>query len=282
MDLLLSRGKFHLGTAVDDGRFGTEAQGRAGRIHRDIAAAHDTDALPGMDGGAIVVAEGLHEVVAGEEFVGGEHSVEVFTGDAHELRKTGAGAHEHGLEALFVHEGVDGDGAADDDVGFDLHAQGAHLIELVFQHLLLRETEFGNTVFEHSAGFVEGFEDGDVVAGFGKVRSAGKACRAGADNGHLAVSIIAPPCTPKGDSSQTFGSGPCIFHPSHRSGFRCGGCSRLRRFAPQTISGIRKRPVGDEPLELADGHRLELHAQHAGTLALAFLRTHAAANSRQR
>ena len=36
--------------------------------------------------------------------------------------------------------------------------------------------------------------------------------------------------------------------------------------------------VGDEALELADGHRLEFDAKHATTLALCLLRAYTAAN----
>ena len=84
-----------------------------------------------MDRGQVVFAPGFHQVVAGEELIGGKDAAEVLAGDVHELRETGAGADEDGLEALAVHQFIDGNRAAHDDVGLDLDAQGAHRVDLV-------------------------------------------------------------------------------------------------------------------------------------------------------
>ena len=45
--------------------------------------------------------------------------------------------------------------------------------------------------------------------------------------------------------------------------------------------GFAERLVGDKPFELADGHRLALHAEHTAALALGLLRAYAAADCRQ-
>ena len=47
------------------------------------------------------------------------------------------------------------------------------------------------------------------------------------------------------------------------------------------LAGLRL-PVGDEPLEVADGQRLEFLGEDAGALALVLLRAHAAADRGQR
>ena len=185
VDLLLAGGQLHFGAAVHDGRFGAEAQGGARRVHGDVAAA-DHHALPaGMDGCEIIGTESLHQVVPGKEFIGGEDPVGVFARNAHETRQTGAGAHEHGLESLLVHQCVDGDGPADDHVQFDLDAEGLDGLNLGGYDLVLRETELGNAVLQHAARTMQGFENRDVVTELGEVRGAGQAGRAGADDGHL-------------------------------------------------------------------------------------------------
>ena len=189
MDFLAARREFGLGAAIDDVHFGAQAQGRAGRVHRDVAAAHDAHLLAGVDRGEIILAPGLHQVVAGEELVGGEDAVEVLAGDVHELGQAGTGAHEDGFEAFVVHQGVDGDGTAHDDVGLDLDAERADGVDLVAQDLVFRKAEFGDAVFKHAAGFVERLEDGDVVAPLRQIARARQTCRAAADDSNLFAAI---------------------------------------------------------------------------------------------
>ena len=197
-----------------------------------------------MDRGEIVRTESLHQVVAGQELVGGEDAVGVLARDAHEAGQAGAGADEHGLEAFLVHQGVDGDGPADDHVQFDLDAEGLDGLDLGGHDLVLRKTELGDAVLEHAARTVQRLEDGHVIAELRKVRGAGQAGRAGADDRHfLAV------------------------------GGSDGGGRGLALLA---------RPVGHEALELADRDALALDAQDAAAFALGLLRAHTAANGRQR
>ncbi len=77
---------FLFGAAVDDvGLFGAEADGAADGVHGGVAGADDGGVAGALDGG-VVVGEGVgvHEVDAGEEFVGGVDAFEVFAGDVHE------------------------------------------------------------------------------------------------------------------------------------------------------------------------------------------------------
>src|SRR5699024_6803586 len=55
-----------------------------------------------------------------------------------------------------------------------------------------------------------------------------------------------------------------------------GRCCRMRS------ATVVEFPVANEPLQLADGHRLALDAEHAGTFALRLLRAYAAAYGRPR
>ena len=149
----------------------------------------------------------------------------------HEHGQARAGADEHGLEALLLHELVNGDGPAHHHVGLDLHAQ---LLEPV--HFLLDDrlgqTELGDAVHQHAAGQMQGFVHGDLVPLPGQVSGAGQARGAGTDDGHLV----------------TVGGG-------------------LRRL----LGGVGVVPVGHEPLQAADAHALGLDAAHALGFALRLL-----------
>ena len=245
VNLLLAGRKLSLGAAIDDMNLGAEPERGAGCIHCDIAATHYAHLLASVDRGQIVVAVCAHKIVAGQELIGGEHAAEILSRDAHKLRKTGAGADEHGLEAHLVKEFVDGYGAANEHVGLNLHAEFLNVGDFVGEDLLLREAELRNAVLQHAAGFMESLVDGHVIAPLREVGSAGKAGRAGADDGHLDAILL-----------------------------NCGS-GRLR-------GRIGAHIVSDEALKLADCDSFALHAEHAASLALSLLRTHAAAHCRQR
>ena len=97
---------------------------------------------------------------------------------------------------------------------------------------LLGQAELGDAVHQHAAGGVEGLEDGDLVAQLAQVGRAGQPGRAGAHHRHLDA------------------VGRRLF--------------RLRMHVVPV-------PVGHEPLQSADGHRLPLLAPDAQALALALL-----------
>ena len=73
----------------------------------------------------------MHEIDAGEELIRGIDAVEMLAGNAHELRQSGASGDKDGVVTFFAHQFVDGDGAADNDIGFKLNTHGAHVIHLL-------------------------------------------------------------------------------------------------------------------------------------------------------
>ena len=192
-------------------------------------------------GGTSVVLIRLHQIDAGEKFVGGKNALEVFAGDVHEAGKARAAADEHRLEAVFVHQLVDGEHAADDHVRFDLDAERLQVVDLLFDDGF-GQAEFGDAVHEHAAREVQRLEDGHVVPALGEVARAGEPRRAAADDGD--------------------------FVPV-----------RLRLQGQVAAVGVV--PVGNEPLQAADGDRLALDAAHALAFALRFLRAHPAAHGGQ-
>src|ERR1039457_2746125 len=238
-------GRFAPRTAVYHGdRFGAHTHGDARRIHRGIARAHHGDALAHADWGIVErLPVAAHQVDAGEEFVGGKHAVERLAGDIAELRRPGAGAHERRVIAHLAQQLRDGEQLADDGVEPDLDP---HLLQ-VFDFGIddeVGQAEFGDAVFQHSAGYVQGLENGHRHALAGQFSGAGEAARTAADDGRAL-------------------------------GFGHGGNCHLVPPAPPA-------GIGHEALQAADGHRLELEADHAGSLALRFLRADAPAHRRQR
>ena len=159
----------------------------------------------------------------------------------HEHGQTGAGANEHGLEAVLLHQLIDGDGAAYHDVGLHLHTHGLQAVHFLL-HDALGQTELRDAVHQHAAGQMQSLIHGDLIAFLGQIAGAGQARRAGANHGHLV----------------TVGLG--LF---------------------RSLGAVGVVPVGHKALQTADTHGIALLATDAVHLALALLRTDTAADGGQ-
>ena len=127
---------------------------------------------------------GLHQVDTGQELVGGiEHRLIVDAGDVHEHGQTGAGADEHGLKALLLHQLVHGDGAAHDGIGGDGDAQRLQAVHFLLNDGL-GQTELGNAVHQHAAGQMQRLKHGDLISLAGQIAGAGQAGGTGAHHCH--------------------------------------------------------------------------------------------------
>ena len=131
---------------------------------------------------------------------------------------------------------------ANDGVEYDLDAQAFDVVDLGLDDAL-GQPELRDAVDQNAAGDVERLEDGDRVSEARQFGGTGQAGRPGADDGH--------------------------FFTGRRARRDLGG-----------LGAIAQRPVGDETLQAADGHRLFLLGQGADLLALAFLRADPAADGR--
>ena len=194
-----------------------------------------------LDGSVGIGLIGLHQVDTGQELVGGENTLVVDTGDVHEHRQAGAGADEHGLEALLLHQLVHGDGTADDGIGGDGNAQLLQAVHF-FLNDGLGQTELGDAVHQNAASQMQSLKHGDVITLPGQVAGAGQAGGTGTHHSHTV----------------TVGS-------------------RLLRSAGSMLTV----PVGHEALQTADAHRLALDAADAVLLALALLGADTAADGGQ-
>src|ERR1700675_1316912 len=233
-------GHFGLAAAIENKSLaGAEAKSGADRVQCRVSAADDGYVFPGeIDHGFVVEGKfvRVHEIDAREEFVGGVDAIEVLARNSHELRQTGAGANEDSVKAFFLHQFVNSDGASDYHVGLEFHTHGAHVIDLLANDLL-GEAELGNTVNQHSADFVQGFEDVDPVALLDEVAGDREAGGAAADDGH----------------------------------FLAGRRSFLNFVEVEMLLFV----VGDEALEVTDAEGLNLFSHQAAALAMIFLRADA-------
>ena len=175
---------------------------------------------------------------------------QVLVGGVNALEPLAGDVHKHGQAGAGAHKHsliahfkqlVNGQHPADDHIGHHLDPLGLQLFDFIGDDCL-GQTELGNAVHQDAAGGVQGFKNRDGIALLGQVRGAGETGRTGAHHGNL-------------DSI-----GRCFFGHS---------------------VNVLPIPVGHEPLQTADGHRLALHAPDAFGLALALLGADPAGQSGQ-
>ncbi len=241
LHLFLTGGKLLHAAAVNNIHLSSQPLGAAGSIHCHVAAAHDRHLLGMDDGGVRVGPVSLHQIDSGQEFVGRENALIVDAGNVHEHGQTCAGADKDRFKALLFHQLVHGDGTANHGIGGNRNAQSLQPVHFLLDDGL-GQTEFGDTIDQHAAGQMQRFKNRDLISLAGQITGASQTGRAGADN-----------CDPMAVGRRLF---------------RRGGSMGIV-------------PVGNKPLQPADGHRFTLFAPDAIFLALAFLRADTAADCGQ-
>ncbi len=186
VDFFEAGGHFGLGAAIDErGGAGAETARGADCVHGGVAATDDNHvAIAAIVDGLVDIGIGAHEIDAGEELVGGVDAVEVLAGNAEEDGQAGAGGDEDRVEVLVVHQLVDGDAFADDDVGFKLDAHAAQVVDFALDDGL-GQTKLRNAVDEHAAELVERFKDADAMALLDEISCGGETGGTAADDGDV-------------------------------------------------------------------------------------------------
>jgi len=181
LNLLAAGGQlFHRAAINDIDLLRAEPKSRTRSIHRDVSAAADRNPAALADRGDRIVQIGLHQVAAGQEFIGGVNTLQAFSGNVHKARQACAGANKNSLVAGFE-QLVDGEHFSDDHVGFHINAERAERIDFLL-HNGLGQTEFRNTVNQNTAGGMQRFEYGDGISFFGQIAGAGESGRTGTDH----------------------------------------------------------------------------------------------------
>src|ERR1035438_1091880 len=247
MNLFEARGHLGLGAAIDQRcRARTKPARSADCVHGGVAAAHnDHVAIAAIVYRLIVLGDlvGTHQVDACEKFVGGVDAVEVLAGNVKKHRQPCAGSHKDSVELFVPHQLINGYALADHDVGFKLHAHPAQVVHFTFDNRL-GQAELRNPVNKNAAKFVQRLEDAHPVALLNQIARSRKTGRAATHDGHAFAGG-------RGD----------------------GGQAELAAIA---------LVVSDEALQVTNGDRRALLAEHASALALIFLRTNAAGDGGQR
>ena len=159
-----------------------EAKCCSGCIHSNVAAADYNSFLCLVNRCVIIIAESIHEIVAGQVLICGENAVRIFTRNTHEHRKTSTGSDENSLITFLLDQVIKRNRSADDNVRNDLDAEAFNILDFLCDDLLFRKTEFRDAVGQNAAGFMKCLIDRYIISHLGKIACACKTCRAGTDD----------------------------------------------------------------------------------------------------
>jgi len=161
--LLQACGHLFFTTAINDhGTFGTQAASSTDRVHCCIATTDDSHFLTLQDRRIAIRIGSIHQIDTCQVFVGRHHPDQVLSRNIHKVRKPGAAGSEDSFETIRM-QIVITDCLADNTVCHELHTHLAQPFNF-YIHNLIRQAEFGNTVFQHTTDFVQSFEHRHVIA----------------------------------------------------------------------------------------------------------------------
>ena len=239
MDLSVTCRHFLTGTTVDNGNFFCVHTGcTAACIHGNVTAADDGYAVSLRKKSAVLRQVSLADVHSCQVIVGCVYTLQILSGDVHGGGNLSAGTDEYGLEALFLHQILNGDVFTNHRACYELYALGFQFADDL-SYDILRKTEFRDSVYQDTACYVQALIYCHIYALVSKVRCAGQACRAGADHGCL---------------------------------MPVGFCLCNLVFA---MCGM---PVTYETLDASDCHRLSFDAMYTAAFALILVRADTAAD----
>ena len=159
--------------------FASKSQSGSCSVHCYVARSDDNRSFCPAYGSNAIGLVRLHKVDSREIFVCRIHAVEIFAFDVHKHRDACAACDKH--RVIFFEQFFNEHALSDDYVGFYFDTERLHSVNLLF-HERFRKSKFGNSVYEHSACFVQRFEYRHVNTCASKVRTARKSGRAGTDN----------------------------------------------------------------------------------------------------
>lgn len=173
LHLLNARGHLGLAATIDYHRsLGPLTTRGAHGVHGGVASSDDGHAAALEHGGVLAGTAGTHEVDAGEIFVARHDSDVVFSGYAHEARKSGS----RGNKDAFVSECVEvviGENLAYDAILDKPYSESAQTVNLSLDHAV-GESELGDAILKHSAYLVKSLVDGNVIAALDHIAGKGE------------------------------------------------------------------------------------------------------------
>ena len=123
------------------------------RIHGYVSAAYHGHLLCQHDGSGTIFLICLHQIDAGQIFVGAVHAFQVFSRYSHKAGQARAGADKNRFIA-HVKQLVHRKGFADHHIGFHADPKGLQGVYLLL-HDGLRQAKLGDAVYKHTACLVQ-------------------------------------------------------------------------------------------------------------------------------
>ena len=163
-------------------------------IHSHVTAAYHSYLLTMHDRCSGIGVKRLHQIASGQVFIGREYTVGILAGDTHELRKSCTGTDKYSLEALFVHQLIDGHGFTYHYVGFNMNTERFYIFDLFCHNAALGKTELRDTVYQYTACLMQCLEDGNIITHLCQISGTSQTCGTGTNNSYLFTVLLCCRC----------------------------------------------------------------------------------------
>ena len=153
------------------------------RIHCDVARTDNGYGFSAIHRSNCLFLVRLHKIYSRQEFVCRRYAVEVFALDVHKHRKSRARTYKYSV--VLFSEFVKRNGFTDYGIESEFHSQSLEFVYFSCYYVVFGKSEFGDTVYEHAARFVESLEYRNLKSLLSAVSSTSESRGAASDNGYF-------------------------------------------------------------------------------------------------
>ena len=167
---------FFFRTTIDNNStFSAKTFCRTDRVHSCVTTTDYCHILTECYRSVRIFAGGIHQIDTGEVFIGRHDIDRVLSRDIHKVWQSGTGSHEYSFET-FRFQVFYTDSLSYNTVFDEVNA---HLTEIVdfYVYNLVWQTEFGDTVFQYTANFMQRFEYSYIISIFSHISGKCQSCR---------------------------------------------------------------------------------------------------------
>ena len=173
MNLFHSGRQLFLTSAIDNMNLRSQTQRCSGRVHCHVAAAYYRH-LPAVHNGcAGILVKSFHQIASGQILIGGKYTVGILSRNSHELRQTGSRTDKHGFKPFLLNQLVNRYRFPHHYIGLYLHPKSFHIFDFFCHHVLLRKTEFRNSINQHASRLMQRFKNSHFISHLSQISGTG-------------------------------------------------------------------------------------------------------------
>ena len=176
-------------TTIDnDSALCTKTFGSTNRVHRCITTTDYCYVFTESYRSVRIFTGSVHQINASEVFVG-RHDIDgILSRDIHKVRQPGTGSHKYSFET-FSFQVLYADCFSYDTVFDEVNTHLAKVLDF-YVYNLVGQTEFWNTIFQHTTNLMQCFEYSYIISIFSHISGKCQSCRSRTDYSYFDAVLL--------------------------------------------------------------------------------------------